>query len=98
MLGVLVFRVELREGEEPRATNLRGIVWPEICYSIRRNQTKTMTCRYAHKRVALLFTLVQATPAVRVIDWPQKPATTQDFRVRGVTNNGKSQRETNPCK
>ena len=29
-----------------------------------------MTCRYAHKRVALLFTAVQTAPVAQVIDWP----------------------------
>jgi hypothetical protein len=33
-----------------------------------------MTCRYAHKRIAVLFTMVQSVPAARVIDWPQKTA------------------------
>lgn len=37
-----------------------------------------MTCRYAHKRVALLFTAVQTAPTARVIDWPS--------RSRGTSN------------
>jgi hypothetical protein len=57
------------------------------------NETKRMTCRYAHKRVALLFTAVQVTPAVRVIDWPQKASNVNDPRIRAA-NTGKSQQET----
>jgi hypothetical protein len=30
-----------------------------------------MTNRSFHRRVSALFALVQATPATRVIDWPQ---------------------------
>jgi len=53
-----------------------------------------MTCRYAHKRIATLFTLVQATVAARVIHWPQKQSTIPDYRNR--TNfSGKSQPEAN---
>lgn len=40
-----------------------------------------MTCRYAHRRIATLFTLVQAVPAARVIDWPQP---SQDKRSRAA--------------
>jgi hypothetical protein len=45
-----------------------------------------MTCRYAHKRVATLFTLVQAMPAARVIDWPQKSIHAAELRLRSVLN------------
>jgi hypothetical protein len=51
-----------------------------------------MTCRYAHKRIATLFTMVQATPAVRVIDWPTRTSSTIDQRGRAGLS-GKSQRE-----
>jgi len=51
-----------------------------------------MTCRYAHKRVATLFTLVQATPTARVIDWPQKLNNLSEQRVRSGLN-GRSIRE-----
>ena len=50
-----------------------------------------MTCRYAHKRVALLFTVVQAAPAIRVIDWPQKEVMAIDQRARHGNAGGKSQ-------
>ena len=53
-----------------------------------------MTCRYAHKRVALLFTVIQTMPAARVIDWPQKANSLTDARTRGAANHGKSSRET----
>jgi hypothetical protein len=53
-----------------------------------------MTCRYAHKRVATLFTLVQATPAARVIDWPQKLNNGSEQRARTGLN-GKPPREAN---
>jgi hypothetical protein len=52
-----------------------------------------MTCRYAHKRVALLFTAVQITPAARVIDWPQKASFHPDQRARGIAVSSKSSRE-----
>lgn len=52
-----------------------------------------MTCRYAHKRIATLFTVVQATPAARVIDWPIKTSHAIDQRGRASVT-GKSQRET----
>jgi len=52
-----------------------------------------MTCRYGHKRVALLFTLVQATAAARVIDWPQKLSSHAD-KIRPSQLQGKPQRET----
>jgi hypothetical protein len=52
----------------------------------------TMTCRYAHKRVALLFTVVQAAPTIRVIDWPQKEVAF-DHRFRQGNAVGKSQWE-----
>ena len=52
-----------------------------------------MTCRYAHKRVALLFTVVQAAPTIRVIDWPQKEVMTIDHRPRHENGGGKSQLE-----
>ena len=52
-----------------------------------------MTCRYAHKRVALLFTVVQTTPAARVIEWPQKVSGSAEHRARILAADGKSQRE-----
>jgi hypothetical protein len=52
-----------------------------------------MTCRYAHKRVALLFNVVQSAPTIRVIEWPQKEAATFESRVRNAGSNGKSQLE-----
>jgi hypothetical protein len=45
-----------------------------------------MTCRYAHKRVATLFTLIQAMPAARVIDWPQKSINSSESRARTSLN------------
>jgi hypothetical protein len=57
------------------------------------NQTKLMTCRYAHKRVALLFTAVLTAPAIRVIDWPQKQPAALDQRNRRAINTGKSAKE-----
>lgn len=51
-----------------------------------------MTCRYGHKRVALLFTMVQATPVARVIEWPQKPSVNGEPKVR-TASPGKSQQE-----
>jgi hypothetical protein len=52
-----------------------------------------MTCRYGHKRVALLFTLVQATAAARVIEWPQKLTATAEQKGRVSSANDKSTRE-----
>jgi hypothetical protein len=52
-----------------------------------------MTCRYGHKRVALLFTLVQATTAARVIDWPQKLTSHSEQKARVSNTNDKSTRE-----
>jgi hypothetical protein len=52
-----------------------------------------MTCRYAHKRVALLFTAVQTTPVARVIDWPQKASNSAEHRARVMAAGGKSPRE-----
>jgi hypothetical protein len=51
-----------------------------------------MTCRYAHKRIATLFTLVQTMPSARVIDWPQKLNSAAELRARSGLN-GKSSRE-----
>src|ERR1051325_3149856 len=55
--------------------------WPETCYARRQHQT-VMTCRYAHKRIATLFTVVQATAAARVIDWPQRQNSNPEYRNR----------------
>jgi len=49
-----------------------------------------MTCRYAHKRVALLFTAIQAPVSARVIEWPHK-SSNAELRIRSVS--GKPQRE-----
>jgi hypothetical protein len=51
-----------------------------------------MTCRYAHKRIATLFSAVQAPVAARIIEWPQKLHASLDQRGRAAAN-GKSQRE-----
>ena len=51
-----------------------------------------MTCRYAHKRIALLVTAVQTPVANRVIAWPQK---INGSIERGRVVAGKSQREGN---
>ena len=51
-----------------------------------------MTCRYAHKRVALLFTAVQAIPAAQVIHWPQKVGHSAEHRLRSAAG-AKSPRE-----
>ena len=64
--------------------------WPETCYAVAETN---MTCRYAHKRIATLFTVVQATPAARVIEWPIKGVSTAEQRAKGGMM-GKSQRET----
>jgi hypothetical protein len=51
-----------------------------------------MTCRYAHRRIVTLFTMVQITPAARVIDWPTKVHGA--IAQRGRTGiSGKSSRE-----
>jgi hypothetical protein len=36
-----------------------------------RGETKVMTSRYAHKRLATLRTAVQSQAPARVIEWPQ---------------------------
>ena len=53
-----------------------------------------MTCRYAHKRVAVLFTVFQETPAARVLEWPQ-PSQTQavEKRERETTETTKLEEE-----
>jgi hypothetical protein len=51
-----------------------------------------MTCRYAHKRIATLFTAVQAPVAARVIEWPQKSVVSLEARLRPALT-AKSQRE-----
>jgi len=53
-----------------------------------------MTCRYGHKRVALLFTLVQATAAARVIEWPKKLILNGEQRNRVSNGSNKSQADT----
>ncbi len=53
-----------------------------------------MTCRYAHKRVALLFTAVQSTTAARVINWPQKLTSTTEHRNRVPASNKPQQEMT----
>jgi len=53
-----------------------------------------MTCRYAHKRIATLFTAVQYPAAARVIEWPQKLHHPVELRVRPVVT-GKPTREGN---
>lgn len=58
------------------------------------NQNRPMTCRYAHRRVALLFTAMEGTSAARVINWPQKSNSHAEARVRAASGNGKSQRGT----
>ncbi|HWN97539.1 MAG TPA: hypothetical protein VNT99_21095 [Methylomirabilota bacterium] len=52
-----------------------------------------MTCRYGHKRVALLFTAVQATASASVISWPQKLAGSSEQRPRVSPTGGKPNRE-----
>ena len=53
-----------------------------------------MTYRYGHKRVALLFTMVQATAAAaRVIEWPQKLTLNTEQKGRVSTTNSKLERE-----
>ena len=56
------------------------------------SETKAMTCRYAHKRVAMLFTAVQNPPTARVIDWPQKASNSAEHRARLMAGD-KSPRE-----
>jgi hypothetical protein len=63
---------------------------PEVVTCLHENQV--MTCRYAHKRVALLFTAVQTPVTARVIEWPQKLNSTAEARPRALTS-GKSPRE-----
>jgi len=50
-----------------------------------------MTNRNFHRRVASLFSLVQSTPATRVIDWPQPM---EEKRARSMRISVKSNRET----
>jgi hypothetical protein len=64
-------------------------VWRENC--LRKTNQNTMTCKYAHRRVSTLFTMVQATPAARVIDWPQPSQS--DRRIRATAQADKSTRE-----
>jgi hypothetical protein len=52
-----------------------------------------MTYRYGHKRVALLFTLVQATAPAQVIEWPQKLILNAEPKGRVSNTCGKSQHE-----
>ena len=53
-----------------------------------------MTCRYAHKRIALLFTVIHETPAARVIEWPQaSQGHTAERRQRQVSTETKSEQE-----
>lgn len=67
------------------------LVWPGICDALMRTKNN-MTCRYAHRRVLTLFTVVQqATPAARVIDWPKHSPS--DKRLRHASTTDKSQPE-----